>query len=70
MIKHRDIISQLDHNIQRLLSRQIVDPRNPNMGGFIDKDDIAGPNSVSSASMLSYGYLLEESQFFHNQYLL
>ncbi len=70
MIKHRDIISQLDHNIQRLLSRQIVDPRNPNMGGFIDKDDIAGSNSVSSASMLSCGYLLEESQFFHNQYLL
>ena len=70
MIRYEDIISQLDHNIQRLLAKQITDPNSLNRGGFMDKDGLVGPNSVSSATMLCYGYLLEESRFFRNNQLL
>ena len=70
MIRYEDIISQLDHNTQRLLAKQITDPNSLNRGGFMDKDSIVGPNSVSSATMLCYGHLLEESRFFRNNQLL
>jgi len=70
MISYQDVIVELDNSIQRLLARQVIDPGAPNQGGFIDADGLVGPNSVSSASVLSYGYLLEESQFFHSDLLL
>ena len=70
MIRYENIIVQLDANIERALERQVTDETSRDRGGFVSADGLVGPGSVSSASALSYGYLLQESRFFHSQELL
>ena len=70
MIRYEDIIVQLDANIERALERQVTDETSRDRGGFVSADGLVGPGSVSSASALSYGYLLQESRFYHSQELL
>ena len=70
MIRYEDIVVQLDANIERLLERQVTDKSSRDRGGFGSADGLVGPNSVSSASALSYGYLLQESRFYRDQELL
>ena len=70
MVRYEDIVVQLDSNIERVLKRQATRENSRERGGFVSADGLVGPNSVSSASTLSYGYLVPESRFYHSQELL
>lgn len=70
MINYEDTVRQLDMGIDRTLARQIVDKGHRDCGGFVDGEGLVGPNSVSTASSLTYAYLLEESSYYHSEELL
>ncbi len=56
------LIRGLDQSIETLITRQIQDGSDPNVGGFINPEDgLAGPNGVSSAAAFGYAYLLPGS---------
>ena len=68
---HCRVIRELEANVPRLLARQMTDGRSADCGGFMDGDGaVLGPNSVSSASMLAYAYLLRESSHYQSPELL
>lgn len=63
MLAFQNLIPQLDSSVESLLQQQVVDPNRPDYGGFIGRDGLANPSSVSSVAQLGYAYLLEESHF-------
>lgn len=70
MVQYGRVIRELEANVPRLLARQMTDGRSADCGGFMDGDGLVGPNSVSSASMLAYAYLLRESSHYQSPELL
>jgi hypothetical protein len=70
MIHFEEVVRQLDTHIGRVLARQVMDKGHRDCGGFIDGEGLVGPNSVSSASSLTYAYLLEDSTYYHSGDLL
>ena len=54
MVEYGQVIRELEISLPRLLARQMTDERSADCGGFMDGDGLVGPNSVSSASTLTY----------------
>ena len=70
MVEYGQVIRELEISLPLLLARQVTDECSTDCGGFMDGDGLVGPNSVSSASMLVYAYLLRESSHYQNPELL
>ncbi len=68
-IDYHVLISELDRQVERLMSTQVMDRSRPDIGGFMSDDGLAGGSGVGSATLLGYAYLLPESGFFEHEEL-
>ena len=65
-IDYRVLISELDNQVEQLISTQVMDRSRPDVGGFVSDDGLAGGSGVGSATFFGYAYLLPESRFFQD----
>ena len=69
MLTYDALVKNLDHQINVILPRQVMDKNRNDYGGFVT-DGIAGSSGVSTVSSLGYAYLIPESQYYLQEEIL
>ena len=64
MIEYKQLVGELDQQVEGVLTRQVLDRQSPYCGGFMDGERLVGSQSVSAVASLGYAYLLPESRHY------
>ena len=70
MIIYKQLIDELDQQVEGVLTRQVLDAESSYCGGFMDGDRLVGSQSISAVASLGYAYLLAESRHYRSEELL
>ena len=70
MIGYKQLIGELDQQVEDVLTRQVLDAESPYCGGFVDQDRLVGSSGISAVASLGYAYLLPESRRYQSEVLL
>ena len=70
MIAYAPLVGELDHQVEGVLTRQVLDAESPYCGGFMDGDRLVGSQSISAVASPGYAYLLPESRYHRSEELL
>ena len=69
MLKYESLLDKLNEQTEALLSRQVMDARRADYGGFVS-EGIAGASNVSAVTTLGYAYLLEGGRYYRSEAIL
>ena len=70
MIGYKQLVGELDQQVEGVLTRQVLDAASPYCGGFMDGDRLVGSQSISAVASLGYACLLPESRHYRSEELL
>ena len=70
-LSYDKLVSHLDANVEGLLPNQVMDPGNPEFGGFVGaQDGMAGGSQFGCVQTIGFAWLCEGSQYYGDPVIL